>query len=131
MKKLRVTVEGKVFDVVVESLDEQGRVVAMPQNPAVQVYQQSTMAPPPSSSAPKPSSPVAAGSGAVTSPLAGRIVSVDCQVGQAVASGAQLVTVEAMKMNTFVYAAADGTVASINVTQGDAVEEGQVLVTLS
>ena len=131
MKKLRVTVEGKVFDVVVESLDEQGRVVAMPQNPAVQVYQQSTMAPPPSSSAPKPSSPVAAGSGAVTSPLAGRVVSVDCQVGQSVASGAQLVTVEAMKMNTFVYAAADGTVASINVTQGDAVEEGQVLVTLS
>ena len=131
MKKLRVTVEGKVFDVVVESLDEQGRVVPMPQNPAVQVYQQSTMAPPPSSSAPKPSSPVAAGSGAVTSPLAGRIVSVDCRVGQAVASGAQLVTVEAMKMNTFVYAQADGTVAAIAVNPGDAVEEGQTLVTLS
>ena len=131
MKKLRVTVEGKVFDVVVESLDEQGRVVPMPQNPAVQVYQQSTMAPPPSSSAPKPSSPVAAGSGAVTSPLAGRIVSVDCQVGQQVVSGAQLGTVEAMKINTFVYAAMDGTVATINVNPGDAVEEGQVLVTLS
>ena len=131
MKKLRVTVDGKVFEVVVESLDEQGRVVAMPQNPPAQVFQQATMAPPPSSSAPKPSAPVAAGSGAVTSPLAGRIVSIDCQVGQAVASGAQLITVEAMKMNTFVYAAADGTVATINVNPGDAVEEGQVLVTLT
>ena len=129
-KKLRVTVDGKSFDVVVESLDEQGRVVPMPQNPPVQVFQQATMAPPPSSSAPKPVAPVA-GSGNVTSPLAGRIVSIDCQVGQVVASGAQLVTVEAMKMNTFVYAAMDGTVASINVNPGDAVEEGQVLVTLS
>ena len=131
MKKLRVTVDGKIFDVVVESLDEQGRVVPMPQSQPVQVFQQATAAPPPSSSAPKPSSPVTAGTGAVTSPLAGRIVSIDCQVGQKVVSGAQLVTVEAMKMNTFVYAAADGTVASINVNPGDAVEEGQVLVTLS
>ena len=131
MKKLRVTVAGKVYDVVVESLDEQGRVVPMPQNPAVQVYQQSTMAPPPSSSAPKPSVQASAGAGSVTSPLAGRIVSIDCVVGQQVASGAQLATVEAMKMNTFVYAAMDGTVATINVNPGDAVEEGQVLVTLT
>jgi biotin carboxyl carrier protein len=67
----------------------------------------------------------------VTSPLAGRVVSVDCQIGQKVASGAQLVTVEAMKMNTFVYAQVDGTVATIVVNPGDAVDEGQVLVTLS
>jgi len=131
MKKLRVTVDGKIFDVVVESLDEQGRVVPMPQNPPIQVFQQATMAPPPSSSAPRPSAPIPAGAGSVTSPLAGRIVSVDCQVGQKVASGAQLVTVEAMKMNTFVCAAMEGTVASINVNPGDAVEEGQILVTLS
>jgi biotin carboxyl carrier protein len=52
-------------------------------------------------------------------------------VGQKVASGAQLATVEAMKMNTFVYAEHDGTVATIHVAPADAVEEGQVLVTLS
>ena len=72
-----------------------------------------------------------AGSGGVTSPLAGRIVSIDCQVGQKVVSGAQLATVEAMKMNTFVYAERDGTVATIHVAPADVVEEGQVLVTLS
>ena len=102
----------------------------MPQNQPVQVLQQATMAPPPSASTPKPSAPVA-GSGSVTSPLTGRIVSIDCQVGQSVAAGAQLVTVEAMKMNTFVNATADGTVASINVNPGDAVEEGQILITLA
>ncbi len=129
MRKLRVTVDGKTFDVVVEALDEHGKQV--PLQPAAPVFQQTSIAPPPSS-APKPAAPSAgAGPGSVTSPLAGRIVSIDCQVGQKVASGAQLVTVEAMKMNTFVYAASDGTVASIEVAPGDAVEEGQVLVTLS
>lgn len=131
MKKLRVTVEGKTYEVLVESLDEQGRSVPFPQGQPAPFVQQATAAPAPSSSAPKAAAPVAAGEGSVTSPLAGRIVSVDCQVGQKVASGDQLVTVEAMKMNTFVYAAADGTVASINVNPGDAVEEGQVLVTVA
>lgn len=130
MKKLRITVDGKVFDVVVEALDEQGKPVA-PGQVAAPAFQQTSIAPP-ASSAPKPAAPsAAAGPGAVTSPLAGRIVSIDCQIGQKVAAGAQLATVEAMKMNTFVYAAGDGTVASIEVNPGDAVEEGQVLVTLS
>lgn len=129
MKKLRITVDGKVFDVVVEALDEQGKPAAS--QPGLPAFQQTSIAPPPSS-APKPSAaPAAAGSGAVTSPLAGRVVSIDCQVGQKVAAGAQLATVEAMKMNTFVYAESEGTVATIHVNPADAVEEGQVLVTLS
>ena len=123
MKKLRVTVDGKVFEVIVEALDEPSQTVASP------AFQQTSIAPP-ASSTPKPAA-AASGPGSVTSPLAGRIASVDCQVGQKVASGAQLVTVEAMKMNTFVYAASDGTVATIVVSPGDAVDEGQVLVTLS
>ncbi|MFA7344757.1 MAG: biotin/lipoyl-containing protein [Terrimicrobiaceae bacterium] len=129
MKKLRITVDGKVFDVVVETLDEQGRPTVG--QPGVPAFQQTSIAPPPSS-APKPAaSAVPAGAGAVTSPLAGRVVSIDCQVGQKVASGTQLATVEAMKMNTFVYAEHDGTVATIHVAPADVVEEGQVLVTLS
>jgi len=128
MRKLRITVEGKTYDVVVEALDVQGNKVSF--QPLTPAFQQTSIAPP-ASSAKKAAAPAAAGEGAVTSPLAGRIVSVDCQIGQKVASGAQLVTVEAMKMNTFVYAQADGTVAAIAVNPGDAVEEGQTLVTLS
>ncbi len=129
MKKLRVTVDGKSYDVAVEILDDQGKPAALQQ--AAPLLQQTSVAPPPASSAPKRASAPAAGEGSVTSPLAGRIVSVDCQAGQKVASGAQLVTVEAMKMNTFVYAPCDGTVAAISVNPGDTVDEGQVLVTLS
>lgn len=130
MRKLRVTVEGKSYDVVVETLDEQGRPAAF-QSAAPVAFQQSSVAPPAATATKKAAAPIAAGEGSVTSPLAGRIVSVDCQVGQKVAAGAQLVTVEAMKMNTFVYAASDGTVAAILVSPGDAVEEEQALVTLS
>ena len=128
MKKLRVTVDGKAFEVVVESLDEPGTSAPLAAPPPA--LHQTSVAPP-SASAPKPSASPAAGAGSVTSPLAGRVVSIDCQVGQKVAPGAQLATVEAMKMNTFVYAESAGTVASIHAGPGDAVEEGQVLVTLS
>ena len=129
MKKLRITVDGKIFDVGVELLDEQGKpATGQPAGPA---FQQTSVAPPPSSAPKKAAASASAGPGTVTSPLAGRIVSIDCQVGQKVAAGAQLATVEAMKMNTFVYAEHDGTVAEIHVNPAEAVEEGQVLVTLS
>ncbi len=125
MKKLRVTVDGKAFEVLVESLDEPATSSAS--RPVA--FQQTSIAPPPASAAKTSAAP--AGAGSVVSPLAGRIVSIDCQVGQAVAAGAQLATVEAMKMNTFVYAEAAGTVSAILANTGDAVEEGQALVTLS
>ena len=72
----------------------------------------------------------AAPAGAVPSPLAGKVVSIDVKVGQAVVEGAQLLTLEAMKMNTFVYAPKAGTVSAVHVNAGDAVEEGAALVTL-
>ncbi|MDX2080196.1 MAG: biotin/lipoyl-containing protein [Terrimicrobiaceae bacterium] len=128
MKKLRVTVDGRTYEVLVEAVDESGRSVSS--GAPAPLLQQSSVAPP-VGSAPKPAQAPAAGAGSIVSPLAGRIVSVDCQVGQKVASGDKLVTVEAMKMNTFVYADAGGTVATIGVQTGDVVEEGQVLVTLS
>ena len=42
-----------------------------------------------------------------------------------------LMTIEAMKMETEIVAPAAGTVASINVSTGDSVETGAVLVTLN
>ena len=123
MKKLRITVDGKVFDVQVESLDE-----AHAAAPATSGRPKVTLG---SSTAPTSAAPAAAaagGPGDVPSPLAGRVVSIDCKVGDKVEAGAQLVTIEAMKMNTFVNAPAAGTVTAIHIANGDAVEEGQALV---
>ncbi len=128
MKKLRVSVDGKTYDVVVEILDDAPAAapVAAPLPAAAPPV---VAAPPPS--APKPAAaPVPAGAGAIVSPLAGKIVSVDVKVGDTIAAGAQVATVEAMKMNTFIYAEQSGTVKSIDVNPGDGVEEGGVILQL-
>jgi pyruvate carboxylase len=50
--------------------------------------------------------------------------------GQQVKEGDHLLTLEAMKMNTFVFAPRAGKVAEVKVSVGAAVEEGQPLVRL-
>ncbi len=56
---------------------------------------------------------------------------IEANVGQAVKKGDAVVIVEAMKMEIPVVAPQDGTVASINVAVGDAVEAGALLATLN
>jgi len=134
MKKLRVTVDGKAYDVLVEILDQDSASPAAKSHAAFTPVGSAsivsaTVTPPQSS----PSAPqgVAAAAGEVPSPLAGKVVSIDVQVGQKVEANAQLLTLEAMKMNTYVFAHAAGTVAAILVKVGDGVEEGQGLMRLS
>lgn len=137
MKRLRVTVDGKVFDVAVEVLDE-GTAPAAAVAPAP-VAQQVTAAPAPvaapvaraAAPAPAAASNAPAGPGDVRSQLAGRVVSVDVQLGQEVKEGQTLLTLEAMKMNTLVAAPKSGKVAEIAVNAGDAVDEGQILIRLT
>jgi biotin carboxyl carrier protein len=59
--------------------------------------------------------------------LTGRVTAVVVSVGQAVKEGDHLLTLEAMKMNTFVFAPKSGSVAEVKVAVGDAVEENQLL----
>jgi len=47
-----------------------------------------------------------------------------------VAEGAQVATVEAMKMNTFVNSHRAGKVASISAKPGEAVEEGATILVI-
>jgi propionyl-CoA carboxylase alpha chain/3-methylcrotonyl-CoA carboxylase alpha subunit len=70
----------------------------------------------------------AEGDGAVTAPMPGRVVSVDVQAGQAVAKGAKLLTLEAMKMEHGLTAPFNGVVAEVNAEAGAQVSEGTVLV---
>lgn len=122
LKRLRVTVDGRAFDVTVEVLDESGAAPRLP-SPA-----QAAIAP--ADDAPVPI-PAAAAPGAVPSPLAGKVVSIDVRPGQVVPAGAPLLILEAMKMNTFVHAPQAGTVGAILVQPGDAVEEGAPLLMLA
>ena len=130
MKQLRITIEGKTYDVHVEILGEESPSVQPLVGHAVRPAAVAAPAAMPAPSAPKPA-PAAAGAGDITSPLAAVVVSVDVTVGQTVAAGDKVVTLEAMKMNTVVASPHGGTVRSISVKQGDAVEEGQVLLVVN
>ena len=135
MKKLRITVEGKTYEVEVEILGSRIASVAPAAAPAA--------APAPVASAPV-SAPVAApapapkkaalapaGANDIVCPLAAVVVAGNVKEGQQVKAGDLLVTLEAMKMNTPVNSPADGTVSKICVSAGQSVNEGEVLLSLS
>ena len=128
IKKLRVTVDGKSYDVTVEVPDEPGASGAAPPPPVSAPSAPSQ--PARSQPAPSQAAPIArtgAVAGAVASPLAGRVITILATLGQEVKEGDQLLTIEAMKMNTAVFAPKAGKVAEILTTVGAAVDEGQVL----
>ncbi len=63
---------------------------------------------------------------------AGKVFKIEAgTVGQAVKKGDAVVIIEAMKMEIPVVAPEDGTVASIDVAVGDAIDSGAVLATLN
>ena len=125
MKKLRVTVEGKVYEVLVEMLDE-GTAAPAPGS-AAPVTTANITAPVVARPAPKPAPAAAGVSGDVLCPMTGKLMSFDVQIGQTVAEGTQVATVEAMKMNTYVTAPKAGKVGSISVAQGKPVQSGDVM----
>lgn len=126
MKNLRVTVDGKSFNVTVEMLDEPS-VAATPARAVPEAPRAAQ--PPPSAAAPKPDK--AGGQpGEVLSPLSGKIVSIDVKVGQDVDEGAQVATIEAMKMNTYVFAPKSGKVTAIVAAAGTAIDEGLPLLVI-
>ncbi|TVP81426.1 MAG: biotin/lipoyl-binding protein [Puniceicoccaceae bacterium] len=125
MKRLKVTVEGKSYEVEIEILDEGAAPTA-----SRRVSASSRVDAPLTSAKPKVVAPVASldGDNIVTSPLGAVVVSIDVNIGDAVAEGQQVVTLEAMKMNTIVSASSSGTVKAVHVKPGDGVEEGQALI---
>lgn len=125
MDHLRITVEGKVYDVIVEKID--GEPASSPASPAPVVRAAAPAATPTALPASKP---VAAGTGDAPSPLAGLVQAIDAAVGSVVAEGDLVITLEAMKMYTPINAPMSGTITAIHVKVGDAVEEGQILYTI-
>ena len=127
MKNYTITVNGNVYDVVVEEGASTGAVAAAPKAAAPKAA--------PKAAAPKAAAPKAAagaaGSVKIEAGAAGKVFKIEANVGQAVKKGDAVVIVEAMKMEIPVVAPQDATVASINVAVGDAVEAGALLATLN
>ena len=123
MKNYTITVNGNVYDVTVE---ENGAGAAPVARPAA-----APKAAPAAAPAPKAAPAGGAGSIAVQAGAAGTGCKIEANVGQAVKKGDAVVIIEAMKMEIPVVAPEDGTVASIDVAVGDAIDSGAVLATLN
>ena len=124
MKNYRITVNGTAYDVAVEELGA-GAVASAP------VAAAPVAAP---AAAPAPAAPKASGSEGgvkVNSPMPGKILSVKASVGKSVSKGDVIMVLEAMKMENEIVAPESGTVASINVNEGDSVEAGAVLASVN
>ena len=115
---------GKVYDVTVEEAGTGAAPAARAAAPAPRP------AAAPAKAAAKPAAS-AAGSIEVKAGAAGKVFKIEANVGQSVKKGDAVVIIEAMKMEIPVVAPEDGTVASIEVAVGDAIESGAVLATLS
>ena len=85
----------------------------------------------PATPAAAPKAAAGAGSIQVKAGAAGKVFQVPTSVGQKVEAGDTVIIIEAMKMEIPVVAPEAGTIASIDVAVGDAVESGAVLATLN
>jgi len=65
-----------------------------------------------------------------SAPIPGMVTSINCTPGGRVAPGDKLLILEAMKMQTTVYASAAGVISEVLVSVGDAVESKDLLVKL-
>jgi biotin carboxyl carrier protein len=136
MKKYRITVDGKSYEVDVE---EMGQGVAVPLSA---VAAQPTAAPAPvapaaptAPSAPAAEPPKAAVASAASvqgeklpAPMPGTILSVSVSAGQSVKKGEVLLVLEAMKMENEIVAHKDGVINGVFVQKGSTVNAGDPLV---
>lgn len=137
MKKYKVTLNGRTYEVEVEA------------GKAMLVDEYEAYAPAPAASAPA-SAPAAAGAAVqaaapaapaapavqaagetITAPMPGNILRIEVTEGASVKAGQILVVLEAMKMENEILAPRDGTVAQIIVQKGSTVETGSPLVVLA
>lgn len=127
MKKLKITFNGKSYEVDVEVLKDD--------TPATMPFLSTpkpAVAPPPMAApaaAPKAATPVAAGAKNLTAPMNGVVLEIPVKAGDTVKTGQVVVVLEAMKMKTNITSPQDGKIASINISVNDSIESGQLLLT--
>jgi biotin carboxyl carrier protein len=126
-KRLRITINGELFEVTAEILEEPGQGgAAAPAAPAP--VSAAAIAAPVLSAGPLRPAAAPSGGGMIPSPMSGKLVSYSVKVGDSVAIGDELAIVEAMKMNTYVMAEFGGKVQELCAAPGDGVEEGQAIL---
>ena len=119
MKNYTITVNGKSYDVTVEDKGGSGVSPVTPSAPVA------------AAPAAAPVASAGAGSVKIEAGAAGKVFKIEKKAGDAVKKGDAIVILEVMKMETPVVAPQDGTVASIDCSEGASVEAGALLATMN
>lgn len=137
MTNYTLTIDEQTFDVAIGSIQGNLAQVTVNQIPyyvkidgSGQVTPQAVVqtAAPASSYTAVP--PKAAGSGTVTAPIPGKILTIMVKVGETVAAGQVLAVIEAMKMENNITSPIAGTVKEIPVVKDDDVGTGDLIMVI-
>ena len=111
MKIYKVKVEGKIYEVELEAVEEVKGSVEAPV-------------------ASKNDTPVSSGSKTILAPIAGKVIDVKVNVGDTVKKGQTVAIIEAMKLENEIQSQEDGKVVDIKVAKGSSVNNKDVLIVL-
>ena len=130
MRKFNVTVNGKFYDVEVEEVGGAPSAPVAAPAPVAPIAKSAPAAAPAAPAAPAPA-PAAAGKGdPVNSPMPGLVKKLCFANGATVEEGKEIVTLEAMKMDTPVVAPKAG-VITYCINEGANVDTGALLCTIA
>ena len=135
MKKFKVTVNGKAYEVEVEEMGGAPAAAPAPQvaaapAPAAPAPTPAAAPAPAATPAPTVGGPIPEGAITVKAPMPGKISALKAEAGKAVKRGDIILILEAMKMQNDITATADGTLHEIRVNPGDNVKTGDVLAVI-
>lgn len=136
MKSFKYTINGNVYKVVINSIEDtiadvevNGTPYKVEMNKPTKKQVVTIKRPAQTAVAPiaRPQQ-TSSGTGALRSPLPGVILEIFCKVGDPVKRGQKLIVLEAMKMENAINADRDGVIKELKVNKGDSVLEGADLV---
>lgn len=132
MKKFKVTVNGKAYEVEVEEMGGAPAAAPAPQAAAAPAPAAPAAPAPAPDATPAPAvgGPIPEGAITVKAPMPGKISALKAEAGKAVKRGDIILVLEAMKMQNDITATADGTLHEIRVNPGDNVKTGDVLAVI-
>lgn len=127
MRTYTITVNGNAYEVTVQEGAGGAPVYAPAPVAAATVVPAPVPAPAPAATV----APAPAGGVTIEAGAAGKVLKINAPAGTKVKKGDPVVTLESMKMEIPMVAPQDGTVASVNVSEGASCEAGDVLATMN
>jgi glutaconyl-CoA/methylmalonyl-CoA decarboxylase subunit gamma len=116
MKKYRVHVNGKIYEVAVEEIEG--------------VVSTAVSAPQPAAPSTPPVQPMPPGLEMIAAPMPGKVLSIKVKTGQEVREGDLILMLEAMKMENEIFCGRAGRVLEIRIAEGAYVDTGDALVVI-